>query len=67
MLTVKLQIEVTKFVSSTTSRREPAVTLFGDNQQKTILASKVILAGKSINDGFSLAFRIIQVKCTLNC
>lgn len=61
MMTVKLQIDVTKFISSSTSRREPALTLFADNQQKTSLASKVILAGKNISDGFNLAFRIIQV------
>lgn len=56
-------MDIMKFLNNTPSRREPALTLFGDHKEKTTLASKVIIAGKSIKDGFDFGFRVIQVKC----
>lgn len=62
MNTIILQIEVTNFLCSAGSRKEEPVTLFGDQEERVKVAIKVMLANKSINDGFSLAFKIIQVK-----
>ncbi|XP_043930003.1 zinc finger FYVE domain-containing protein 26 [Protopterus annectens] len=64
--TIELQIEVTRFLqrceSSGNTRNitfTPA-TLFGSNQMKEDVACKVMLGGKNIEEGFGIAFRIIQ-------
>lgn len=54
-------MEITKHISSTPLAKEPVLSLFGDHQERSALASKVILASKNISNGFELAFRIIQV------
>ncbi|XP_060618493.2 zinc finger FYVE domain-containing protein 26 isoform X1 [Anolis sagrei] len=64
--TVELQMEVTKFLhrcekqgaSSTAAFTVP--TLFGNNQMKMEVACKVILEGKNIEEGFGIAFRVLQ-------
>ncbi|XP_064421077.1 zinc finger FYVE domain-containing protein 26 isoform X2 [Latimeria chalumnae] len=64
--TIELQIEVTKFLqrceSSGTSRviGFPLATLFGNNHMKMEVACKVMLGGKNIEEGFGIAFRVIQ-------
>uniref|UniRef100_A0A8D2LZ61 Zinc finger FYVE domain-containing protein 26 n=1 Tax=Varanus komodoensis TaxID=61221 RepID=A0A8D2LZ61_VARKO len=64
--TVELQMEVTKFLyqceksgaSSTDALSVP--TLFGNNQMKMEVACKVMLEGKNIEEGFGIAFRVLQ-------
>ncbi|XP_015206656.2 zinc finger FYVE domain-containing protein 26 isoform X1 [Lepisosteus oculatus] len=64
--TIELQIEVTKFLqrceSSGTSRITslPPATLFGNSLMKEDVACKVMLGGKNIEEGFGVAFRVIQ-------
>ncbi|MGH0143881.1 UNVERIFIED_CONTAM: hypothetical protein FKN15_044643 [Acipenser sinensis] len=64
--TIELQIEVTRFLhrceSSGTSRStaSPPANLFGNNSMKMDMACKVMLGGKNIEEGFGIAFRIIQ-------
>ncbi|MBN3313649.1 ZFY26 protein, partial [Atractosteus spatula] len=64
--TIELQIEVTKFLqrceNSGTSRITslPLATLFGNSLMKEDVACKVMLGGKNIEEGFGVAFRVIQ-------
>lgn len=66
--TVELQMEVTKFLhrceklgaSSAAALAVP--TLFGNNQMKMEVACKVMLEGKNIEEGFGIAFRVLQVE-----
>uniref|UniRef100_A0A8C3F059 Zinc finger FYVE domain-containing protein 26 n=1 Tax=Corvus moneduloides TaxID=1196302 RepID=A0A8C3F059_CORMO len=64
--TVDLQMEVTKFLhqceSSGTSQMTDSSlpTLFGNNNMKVDVACKVILEGKNIEEGFGIAFRVLQ-------
>ncbi|XP_019406944.1 PREDICTED: zinc finger FYVE domain-containing protein 26 isoform X1 [Crocodylus porosus] len=64
--TVELQMEVTKFLhrceSSGTSQLTslPLPTLFGNNNMKMDVACKVMLEGKNIEEGFGIAFRVLQ-------
>ncbi|KAJ7399374.1 zinc finger FYVE domain-containing protein 26 isoform X1 [Pitangus sulphuratus] len=65
--TVDLQMEVTKFLhqceSSGTSQMtggSSLPTLFGNNNMKMDVACKVILEGKNIEEGFGIAFRVLQ-------
>ncbi|XP_006113462.3 zinc finger FYVE domain-containing protein 26 isoform X3 [Pelodiscus sinensis] len=64
--TVELQMEVTKFLhrceSSGTSQIAGSTlpTLFGNNHMKMDVASKVMLEGKNIEEGFGIAFRVVQ-------
>ncbi|KFP49805.1 Zinc finger FYVE domain-containing protein 26, partial [Cathartes aura] len=64
--TVDLQMEVTKFLhrceSSGTSRMTGSSlpTLFGNNNMKMDVACKVMLEGKNIEEGFGIAFRVLQ-------
>ncbi|XP_066550908.1 zinc finger FYVE domain-containing protein 26 isoform X2 [Amia ocellicauda] len=64
--TIELQIEVTRFLhrcdSSGTSRitGAPPPTLFGNSAMKVDVACKVMLGGKNIEEGFGIAFRVIQ-------
>ncbi|XP_054017590.1 zinc finger FYVE domain-containing protein 26 [Dryobates pubescens] len=64
--TVDLQMEVTKFLhrceSSGTSQMTGSSlpTLFGNNNMKMDVACKVMLEGKNIEEGFGIAFRVLQ-------
>ncbi|XP_039182796.1 zinc finger FYVE domain-containing protein 26 isoform X2 [Crotalus tigris] len=64
--TVELQMEVTKFLhrceksGSLSIGDLPVPTLFGNNQMKIEVACKVMLEGKNIEEGFGIAFRILQ-------
>ncbi|KAF4787873.1 zinc finger FYVE domain-containing protein 26 isoform X1 [Turdus rufiventris] len=64
--TVDLQMEVTKFLhqceSSGASQMSDSSlpTLFGNNNMKMDVACKVILEGKNIEEGFGIAFRVLQ-------
>uniref|UniRef100_A0A8C3YB14 Zinc finger FYVE domain-containing protein 26 n=1 Tax=Catharus ustulatus TaxID=91951 RepID=A0A8C3YB14_CATUS len=64
--TVDLQMEVTKFLhqceSSGASQMADSSlpTLFGNNNMKMDVACKVILEGKNIEEGFGIAFRVLQ-------
>uniref|UniRef100_A0A674IT23 Zinc finger FYVE domain-containing protein 26 n=1 Tax=Terrapene triunguis TaxID=2587831 RepID=A0A674IT23_9SAUR len=64
--TVELQMEVTKFLhrceSSGTSQITGSTlpTLFGNNHMKMDVAGKVMLEGKNIEEGFGIAFRVLQ-------
>uniref|UniRef100_A0A670Z0U2 Zinc finger FYVE domain-containing protein 26 n=1 Tax=Pseudonaja textilis TaxID=8673 RepID=A0A670Z0U2_PSETE len=64
--TVELQMEVTKFLhrceksGSLPVGNLPVSTLFGNNQMKIEVACKVMLEGKNIEEGFGIAFRILQ-------
>uniref|UniRef100_A0A8D0L948 Zinc finger FYVE domain-containing protein 26 n=1 Tax=Sphenodon punctatus TaxID=8508 RepID=A0A8D0L948_SPHPU len=64
--TVELQMEVTKFLHRCESSRAsptaglPLPTLFGSNQMKMDVACKVMLEGKNIEEGFGIAFRVLQ-------
>lgn len=61
MATINLQLEVTKFMSARMSKNEPPFTLFGDQTERIKIAAKVVLAGKTVKEGFPLGFKIIQV------
>ncbi|KAG9336768.1 hypothetical protein JZ751_003116 [Albula glossodonta] len=72
--TIELQLEVTRFLqrceSSTSSRAaamampsggtSPPPTLFGGSPMKIDVACKVMLGGKNIEEGFGIAYRVIQ-------
>ncbi|XP_041121838.1 zinc finger FYVE domain-containing protein 26 isoform X1 [Polyodon spathula] len=64
--TIELQIEVTRFLhrceSSGTSHSTapPPANLFGNSSMKMDVACKVMLGGQNIEEGFGIAFRIIQ-------
>ncbi|XP_010221175.1 PREDICTED: zinc finger FYVE domain-containing protein 26 [Tinamus guttatus] len=64
--TVELQMEVTKFLhqcesSGTSQMTDPSLpTLFGNNNMKMDVACKVMLEGKNIEEGFGIAFRVLQ-------
>ncbi|XP_074146561.1 zinc finger FYVE domain-containing protein 26 isoform X3 [Sminthopsis crassicaudata] len=66
MNTVGLQLEVTRFLhrceSAGTSQITalPLPTLFGNNHMKMDVACKVMLGGKNVEDGFGIAFRVLQ-------
>ncbi|XP_024423386.2 zinc finger FYVE domain-containing protein 26 [Desmodus rotundus] len=66
MNTLQLQMEVTRFLhrceSAGTSQTTtlPLPTLFGNNHMKMDVACKVMLGGKSVEDGFGIAFRVLQ-------
>nr|XP_058914367.1 zinc finger FYVE domain-containing protein 26 isoform X2 [Kogia breviceps] len=66
MNTLQLQMEVTRFLhrceSAGTSQINPLPlpTLFGNNHMKMDVACKVMLGGKNVEDGFGIAFRVLQ-------
>ncbi|XP_052041534.1 zinc finger FYVE domain-containing protein 26 [Apodemus sylvaticus] len=66
MNTLQLQMEVTRFLhrceSAGTSRITtlPLPTLFGNNHMKMEVACQVMLGGKNVEDGFGIAFRVLQ-------
>ncbi|KAF6133831.1 zinc finger FYVE-type containing 26 [Phyllostomus discolor] len=66
MNTLQLQMEVTRFLhrceSAGTSQTTtlPLPTLFGNNHMKMDVACKVMLGGKNVEDGFGIAFRVLQ-------
>ncbi|XP_004426329.1 PREDICTED: zinc finger FYVE domain-containing protein 26 [Ceratotherium simum simum] len=66
MNTLQLQMEVTRFLhrceSAGTSQIStlPLPTLFGNNHMKMDVACKVMLGGKNVEDGFGIAFRVLQ-------
>ncbi|XP_016079331.1 PREDICTED: zinc finger FYVE domain-containing protein 26 isoform X2 [Miniopterus natalensis] len=66
MNTLQLQMEVTRFLhrceSAGTSQITtlPLPTLFGNNHMKMDVACKVMLGGKHVEDGFGIAFRVLQ-------
>uniref|UniRef100_A0A671QY78 Zinc finger FYVE domain-containing protein 26 n=1 Tax=Sinocyclocheilus anshuiensis TaxID=1608454 RepID=A0A671QY78_9TELE len=72
MHTIELQLEVTRFLhrcESSPSRTAvgPALTgnsapptLFGNSPMKVDVACKVMLGGKNIEEGFGIAYRVIQ-------
>ncbi|XP_043842321.1 zinc finger FYVE domain-containing protein 26 [Dromiciops gliroides] len=66
MNTVALQLEVTRFLhrceTAGTSQITalPLPTLFGNNHMKMDVACKVMLGGKNVEDGFGIAFRVLQ-------
>nr|XP_011724733.1 zinc finger FYVE domain-containing protein 26 isoform X4 [Macaca nemestrina] len=66
MNTLQLQMEVTRFLhrceSAGTSQITtlPLPTLFGNNHMKMDVACKVMLGGKNVEDGFGIAFRVLQ-------
>ncbi|XP_067588680.1 zinc finger FYVE domain-containing protein 26 isoform X2 [Pseudorca crassidens] len=66
MNTLQLQTEVTRFLhrceSAGTSQITPLPlpTLFGNNHMKMDVACKVMLGGKNVEDGFGIAFRVLQ-------
>ncbi|XP_061467048.1 zinc finger FYVE domain-containing protein 26 isoform X2 [Rhineura floridana] len=64
--TVELQLEVTRFLHQCEKLGASPVavlsvpTLFGNNQMKMDVACKVMLEGKNIEEGFGIAFRVLQ-------
>ncbi|XP_007449065.1 PREDICTED: zinc finger FYVE domain-containing protein 26 [Lipotes vexillifer] len=66
MNTLQLQMEVTRFLhrceSAGTSQITPLPlpTLFGNNHMKMDVACKVMLGGNNVEDGFGIAFRVLQ-------
>ncbi|XP_069852002.1 zinc finger FYVE domain-containing protein 26-like isoform X1 [Dipodomys merriami] len=66
MNTLQLQMEVTRFLhrceSAGTSQITtlPLPTLFGNNHMKMEVACKIMLGGKNVEDGFGIAFRVLQ-------
>ncbi|XP_069714291.1 zinc finger FYVE domain-containing protein 26 isoform X2 [Phaenicophaeus curvirostris] len=64
--TVDLQMEVTKFLHQCESSGTSHVTgsslptLFGNNNMKMDVACKVMLEGKNVEEGFGIAFRVLQ-------
>ncbi|MBN3289425.1 ZFY26 protein, partial [Polypterus senegalus] len=64
--TIELQIEVTKFLQRCESTGVSKGTgstpanLFGNSHMKMEVACKVMLGGKNIEEGFGIAFRVIQ-------
>ncbi|XP_060476102.1 zinc finger FYVE domain-containing protein 26 isoform X1 [Panthera onca] len=66
MNTLQLQMEVTRFLhrcesaGTTQITTLPLPTLFGNNHMKMDVACKVMLGGKNVEDGFGIAFRVLQ-------
>ncbi|XP_057714797.1 zinc finger FYVE domain-containing protein 26 isoform X2 [Corythoichthys intestinalis] len=64
MNTIELQLEVTRFLhrreSPPTAGSGPPPTLFGGSPVKAEVACKVMLGGKNIEEGFGIAYRVIQ-------
>ncbi|XP_039897877.1 zinc finger FYVE domain-containing protein 26 isoform X2 [Simochromis diagramma] len=72
MNTIELQLEVTRFLhrcenaaSSKAPQTNPSApsslpTLFGGSPMKVEVACKVMLGGKNIEEGFGIAYRVIQ-------
>ncbi|KAF7710798.1 hypothetical protein HF521_009670 [Silurus meridionalis] len=71
MNTIMLQLEVTRFLhrcesSSSSSRvltstgNSSPPTLFGGSSMKVDVACRVMLGGKNIEEGFGIAYRVIQ-------
>ncbi|CAJ0937374.1 unnamed protein product [Ranitomeya imitator] len=64
--TVELQMEITKFLQRCESLQSAQVydkqppTLFGHSAMMLDVASRVILGGKNVEEGFGIAFRVIQ-------
>ncbi|KAM5130049.1 zinc finger FYVE domain-containing protein 26 [Mantella aurantiaca] len=64
--TIELQMEITKFlqrcenVEISQGHTKPPPTLFGHNTMIINVASRVILGGKNVEEGFGIAFRVIQ-------
>nr|AHH02828.1 zinc finger FYVE domain-containing protein 26 [Danio rerio] len=70
--TIELQLEVTRFlhrcesspsktaVGSTYTGNSAPPTLFGNSPMKVDVACKVMLGGKNIEEGFGIAYRVIQ-------
>ncbi|CAH2327773.1 zinc finger FYVE domain-containing 26 isoform X2 [Pelobates cultripes] len=64
--TIELQMEITRFLkkyhfSETTNvSSKPPPTLFGNSSMMIDVACKVILGGKNVEEGFGIAFRVIQ-------
>ncbi|TRY86807.1 hypothetical protein DNTS_020528 [Danionella cerebrum] len=70
--TIELQLEVTRFlyrcenspsktaVNPTTTGSSAPPTLFGNSSMKVDVACKVMLGGKNIEEGFGIAYRVIQ-------
>uniref|UniRef100_A0A8C4WVC4 Zinc finger FYVE domain-containing protein 26 n=1 Tax=Eptatretus burgeri TaxID=7764 RepID=A0A8C4WVC4_EPTBU len=62
--TIDLQVEVTKFLKQYETLSEsssmPPHTLFGNNNVKCDVACKVMLSGVNVEEGFGIAFRILQ-------
>uniref|UniRef100_A0A3Q3FY17 ZFYVE26-like TPR repeats domain-containing protein n=1 Tax=Labrus bergylta TaxID=56723 RepID=A0A3Q3FY17_9LABR len=63
MNTIELQLEVTRFLhrceTAGSSKASPP-TLFGGSPVKVEVACKVMLGGKNIEEGFGIAYRVIQ-------
>lgn len=70
---VNMQIDITRFLSTRETEQEKllqprqkdnadcvAPTLFGDTPMKSDLACLVLVNGRNVEEGFGLAFRIIQ-------
>ncbi|XP_066536111.1 zinc finger FYVE domain-containing protein 26 [Hoplias malabaricus] len=73
MNTIELQLEVTRFlhryessspsksaINPTPAGSSSPPTLFGPSPMKVDVACKVMLGGKNIEEGFGIAFRVIQ-------
>ncbi|XP_061825020.1 zinc finger FYVE domain-containing protein 26 isoform X2 [Nerophis lumbriciformis] len=64
MNTIELQLEVTRFLhrceAASPAGSGPLPTLFGGNPMKAEVACKVMLGGKNIEEGFGIAYRVIQ-------
>ncbi|KAM9842856.1 zinc finger FYVE domain-containing protein 26 [Aulostomus maculatus] len=64
MNTIELQLEVTRFLhrceTATSSGSSSPPTLFGGSSMKVEVACKVMLGGKNIEEGFGIAYRVIQ-------
>ncbi|XP_072533407.1 zinc finger FYVE domain-containing protein 26 isoform X2 [Salminus brasiliensis] len=71
--TIELQLEVTRFlhrcessspsrstITPTPSGNSAPPTLFGASSMKVDVACKVMLGGKNIEEGFGIAYRVIQ-------
>nr|XP_057912961.1 zinc finger FYVE domain-containing protein 26 isoform X2 [Doryrhamphus excisus] len=64
MNTIELQLEVTRFLhrceTAASAGSGPLPTLFGGSPMKAEVACKVMLGGKNIEEGFGIAYRVIQ-------
>uniref|UniRef100_A0A8D0CMK2 Zinc finger FYVE domain-containing protein 26 n=1 Tax=Sander lucioperca TaxID=283035 RepID=A0A8D0CMK2_SANLU len=62
MNTIELQLEVTRFLHrcETSPGSSSPPTLFGGSPVKVEVACKVMLGGKNIEEGFGIAYRVIQ-------
>ncbi|KAM8833445.1 zinc finger FYVE domain-containing protein 26 isoform 1-T1 [Synchiropus picturatus] len=65
MNTIELQLEVTRFLHRCEPPATPGSgsppTLFGASPMKVEVACKVMLGGKNIEEGFGIAYRVVQV------